>query len=479
MEDYRCFSNPSDDNSSSDYMLRKKQKTIYTDVLKQYPNNFIKHNGLNYTENFVLNGRCLGFAKSYELLTDIKRGNCSNSSNIPNLNSYEAWSGSLYSVNYSANNVNTVVDTSYNGGNGNKIIFPMTQPAELADISWNGLYPGVIIDPSYLIFDPECIENTWRNKLVEVSFNNTNYYIQSNKLSSNYNYRTSCCLIPSGLTITGFYFDGEKNIGGYWINDVWNTLPKPPLATGDYLASGISLDGSIITGIYNISTSPVGGYWTIPSNTWTTLPYPALSALNEYYTTSISADGTIITGFYIDGSDNFGGYWTRASNTWTLLPKPPPAPLDIYYATGISADKTIITGYYVDGSDNFGGYWTNGLVWNTLPNPAPATLDNYYATCISADGTIITGYYFDGSYNVGGYWTIPSNTWTPLPYPALPAIDEYVAFGPSLDGTIITGYYDNGPYDVGGYWTRATNTWTTLPNPGNKSYQATRGVIIQ
>jgi len=478
MEDYRCFSNPSDDNSSSDYILRKKQKTIYTDVLKQYPNNFIKHNGLNYTENFGLNGRCLGFAKSYDLLTDIKRGNCSNSSNIPALNSYEAWSGSLYSVNYSANNVNTVVDTSYNAGNGNKIIFPMTQSAELADISWNGLYPGVIIDPSYLIFDPECIENTWRNKLVEVSFNNTNYYIQSNRLSSNYNYRTSCCLIPSGLTITGFYFDGTDTVGGYWRNDVWNTLLKPPLATGDYVASGISLDGTIITGFYIDGSYNVGGYWTIPSNNWSPLLNPA-PPLNDYYTTSISADGTIITGFYIDSSDNFGGYWTRATNSWTLLPSPPPATLDIYYATGISADKTIITGYYFDGSYNVGGYWTiPSNNWTTLSNPAPPALYDYYATCISADATIITGYYFDGSYNFGGYWTRATNIWTLLPYPALPAIDNYEAYGPSLDGTIITGTYDNGTYDVGGYWTRATNTWTTLPNPGNKSYQATRGIII-
>jgi uncharacterized membrane protein len=479
MEDYRCFSNPSDDNSSSDYMLRKKQKTIYTDVLKQYPNNFIKHNGLNYTENFGLNGRCLGFAKSYELLTDIKRGNCSNSSNIPNLNSYEAWSGSLYSVNYSANNVNTVVDTSYNAGNGNQIIFPMTQPAELADISWNGLYPGVIIDPSYLIFDQECMENTWRNKLVEVSFNNTNYYIQSNKLSSNYNYRTSCCLIPapepvpppqSGLTITGFYFDGTYTVGGYWINGFWNTLPYP--GNSYSIALSISADGTIITGLYFDGTYTVGGYWTRATNTWTPLSYPALPVYN-YQAIGISADGTIITGSYNDGTNDVGGYWTRATNTWTPLLKPL-LTNDSYIATGISADGTIIIGNYNTDTISVGGYWTNGI-WSTLPNPYS---NDYSAMGISADGTIITGYYNDGTYGVGGYWTRATNTWTTLPYPALPALNNYYGRGISADGTIITGYYNNGTIEVGGYWTRATNTWTDLPNPGDKLYQATSGVTI-
>ena len=46
----RCFANPSDDNSASDYILTKKQTTIYNDILKQHPNNFIKHNGVNYNE---------------------------------------------------------------------------------------------------------------------------------------------------------------------------------------------------------------------------------------------------------------------------------------------------------------------------------------------------------------------------------------------------------------------------------------------
>jgi hypothetical protein len=60
----------------------------------------------------------------------------------------------------------------------------MTQPAELADISWNGFYPGVRVDPSYNIFYNKCKnQNYWRDKLVTMDFSDTNYYAQ-NKLKS-------------------------------------------------------------------------------------------------------------------------------------------------------------------------------------------------------------------------------------------------------------------------------------------------------
>ena len=136
---------------------------------------------MNYNENFGLHNQCLAFAKSYELLLDVTKGKYYTApTQDPNWISNEAWSAGLYSVDYSANQVNTVVDTSYNAGNGNHIIFPMTQPAEIADISWNGLYPGVRVDPSYNIFYNRCKDqNYWRKNLVDMSFNNTNYYNQS------------------------------------------------------------------------------------------------------------------------------------------------------------------------------------------------------------------------------------------------------------------------------------------------------------
>ncbi len=183
MSKNRCFSNQNKYKTSSDYTKQTKQQTIFTDVVQQVQTqtNFIKSNGVNYNENFGLHNGCLSFAKSYELLLDVTKGKYYTAPvQDPNWVSDEAWSASLYSVDYSANHVNTVVDTSYNAGNGNHVIFPMTQPAELADISWNGLYPGVIVDPSYNIFYNRCKDqNYWRKNLVDMSFNNTNYSKQS------------------------------------------------------------------------------------------------------------------------------------------------------------------------------------------------------------------------------------------------------------------------------------------------------------
>jgi len=204
----RCFSNPTKCETSSDYTKSTKQKTIFKDVVNQVQGqtNFIKNNGVNYNENFGLHNQCLAFAKSYDLLLDVTKGNYyTKPVEDPNWVSNEAWSAGLYSVDYSANNVKTVVDTSYNAGNGNHIIFPMTQSAELADLSWNGLYPGVVVDPSYTIFYNECEDqNYWREKLVDMSFNATNYYIQSKKQSEKLygmrypsNVTFSCDTIPN------------------------------------------------------------------------------------------------------------------------------------------------------------------------------------------------------------------------------------------------------------------------------------------
>jgi hypothetical protein len=185
MSEDRCFSNPNKYETSSDRTKQTKQKTIFKDIVNQVQTNFIKSNGVKYNENFGLHNQCLAFAKSYDLLLDVTKGKYyTKPVEDSNWTSNEAWSAGLYSVDYSANNVKTVVDTSYNAGNSNQIIFPMTQPAELADISWNGLYPGVRVDPSYNIFYNECDnENYWREKLVDMSFNTTNYSIQSKQQS--------------------------------------------------------------------------------------------------------------------------------------------------------------------------------------------------------------------------------------------------------------------------------------------------------
>jgi hypothetical protein len=184
----RCFSNSNDSkNSSSDYIKQTKQQAIFTDAVNQVENktNFIKKSGVKYNDNFGLHNQCLSFAKSYEMLLDVTKGKYYTTPvQDKNWVSNESWSGGLYSVDYSANQVNIVVDTSYNASSANQVIFPMTDSAEFADISWNGLYPGVRVDPSYNIFYNKCKDqNYWRKKLVDMSFNNTNYYNQTKQQS--------------------------------------------------------------------------------------------------------------------------------------------------------------------------------------------------------------------------------------------------------------------------------------------------------
>ncbi len=123
MKANKCFSNSNKCESSSDYTKINKQKTIFKDVVNQVQTNFIKSNNVNYNENFVLHNNCLAFSKSYELLLDVTKGrHYAAPVTDPAWTSNEAWSAGLYSVNYSANGVNVVVDTSYNAGNANQII---------------------------------------------------------------------------------------------------------------------------------------------------------------------------------------------------------------------------------------------------------------------------------------------------------------------------------------------------------------------
>lgn len=191
----KCFGNSNKNQSNaSDYTNETKQSTIFTGITK----------GEKYNKNFVLtqcnNGakfKKLTSAKSYELLLDVTKGRRYVNPLLPlqssskEFNSNEMWSGNLYSIDYSANKIANVVDTSYNGGNENRIVFPMTQTQIQANSDWNGLYPGVVVDPSYAIFYESCINSTngqgpqWRN-LVDISFNiNSTSYYKKNMLNAN------------------------------------------------------------------------------------------------------------------------------------------------------------------------------------------------------------------------------------------------------------------------------------------------------
>jgi len=173
----RCFSSSNKYDSASDYMLATKQETIYTDLVRQLPTKFIKKNGAIYNTNFKVKDSSIAFAKSYELLLAATKGNFHANPVSKPLVTDDAWSGSLYSVDYSMNGIYNVVDTSFRATTPNQVIFPMPQSANEADVSWFNLYPGIAVDPTYDIFNKPCNETL----LVDISFNNTTYYKKNNQ----------------------------------------------------------------------------------------------------------------------------------------------------------------------------------------------------------------------------------------------------------------------------------------------------------
>jgi hypothetical protein len=392
MSEDRCFSNPNKYESSSDHTRITKQKTIYKDVVNQVQTqtNFIKSNGVNYNQNFGLHNNCLAFAKSYDLLLDVTKGKYYTTPvEDPNWISNEAWSAGLYSVDYSANNVNVVVDTSYNAGNDNHIIFPITRPAELADISWNGLYPGVRVDPSYNIFYNECDnENYWREKLVDMSFNTTNYYSQSKQQSEklygmyypgNVTFSAGKYYTLSTILIGNIYeFGRSVSISGdgntlaissveeqtvyVYTKNINNSWSLTSTINPGFISFGSSLQLS-----YDGNTLIVGAYLYPPPNEngkiyifekftvsiWNqTFSYIGTAQMRFGKSVSISNDGSVIAvGSQYDNTTTYNGkievferngsHWNSAPPTYTLI------------ATGLNFEQLSGEGLFLSGNGNF------------------------------------------------------------------------------------------------------------------------------
>ena len=312
----RCFSTSTKADSASDYTKSIKQKTIFTDIVKQNQNNFIKSNGVNYNENFRLTNQSLTFTKSYDLLLDITKGKyyC-DPVNDPNWVSNEVWSSNLYSVNYSANGVNVVVDTSYNAGNSNEIIFPMTQSADIADISWNGVYPGVIVDPSYNIFYNTCNDqNNWRKKLVDMSFNTTNYYKQGKQKSEQlYGMCYPGKLLFNNTVIFAYVANIASNtVSGYTINPTTGALTAIDSFTAGTNPVSITVDPTgKFAYVANSGSNNVSGYTINP----TTGALTSISGFTAGTTTiSITVDPTGKFAYVANsGSNNVSGYTINSS----------------------------------------------------------------------------------------------------------------------------------------------------------------------
>jgi hypothetical protein len=183
MANNRCFSTFTPEQNASDYMNTMRQKTLYNEVnsnVKLLHNaNPKKKNGYRYNHNFgvrenrngtgnISGSGCLAFANNYQLLLDITKGKTINdnqsigcvSSNVKHsLDApvFNAWVGSLYSVNYSKRNVSNILNV---------------------DPSQN-----IIVDPSHVLFYDPCgltVGPIWF-KVVDISFNNTELFIEANR----------------------------------------------------------------------------------------------------------------------------------------------------------------------------------------------------------------------------------------------------------------------------------------------------------
>lgn len=190
MANNRCFDTFIPLSNSSDYLNTTRQKTLFKEVNYNVKNfntaNPKKKNGFSYNNKFSVRKTnndkgCLVSAKDYNLLLDITKGktitanqniSCNGNTDIKmNAPIFDAWSGNLYSVNYSEHGVGSILQ------------FDQT----------NCVYD---VDPNNELFYQPCpstelsgIPPEWFN-VVDISFNNTAYYIEANRaqLLNGFNY---------------------------------------------------------------------------------------------------------------------------------------------------------------------------------------------------------------------------------------------------------------------------------------------------
>uniref|UniRef100_A0A6C0II60 Uncharacterized protein n=1 Tax=viral metagenome TaxID=1070528 RepID=A0A6C0II60_9ZZZZ len=180
----RCFDTFIPVTNASDYLNTTRQKTLFNEVNNNVNRfntaNPKKLNGSTYNKNFSVSQTnnvegvkgCLVFANNYQLLLDITKGetivtnqniSCDGNTNERmNAPVFDAWSGNLYSVNYAQHDV------------GNILQYDQT----------NCIYD---VDPDHLLFYNSCpltdltdYPPEWFN-VVDISFNNTAYYIEANR----------------------------------------------------------------------------------------------------------------------------------------------------------------------------------------------------------------------------------------------------------------------------------------------------------
>ena len=159
-----CFSTPNKDSNSSDYISRKKSKTIYKNAIDLANNNGVYHkksvlgqNKGTYIGNINISrdgNKCLVSTKDYATLQSVTNGKHLVNPDAAEiyLQKKQLWNGLMYNMDLSSNN--TII--SYPDGTVNTFTYPPT-------INANNTYPnlippsdqGLIVDPSYNLFYPD------------------------------------------------------------------------------------------------------------------------------------------------------------------------------------------------------------------------------------------------------------------------------------------------------------------------------------
>ena len=198
MASNRCFDTFIPNTSASDYVNIARQKTLFNDVNYNI-NHFStanpkKMNGSTYNNNFLVRETnnvsgiqgCLVSAKDYKLLLDITKGESiivnQNISCLPNTGDnkmdapvFDSWSGNLYSVNYLENGVDNIL--GYDVNNHIYYVDPLNY------LFYDGCAFNVDFNNAYdanPLTDITGYPPEWFN-VVDISFKNTNYYIEANR----------------------------------------------------------------------------------------------------------------------------------------------------------------------------------------------------------------------------------------------------------------------------------------------------------
>jgi hypothetical protein len=188
MANFRCFNTYNSENlNASDYISYKKRSTLFknaqtiaignssyqknSSINNISPGYHLKKTGGRYFGPVYINPNdvnitnkkgCLISANSYDILYDILKGYRVDTVDF-DLNSVVSglgfmWVGTFSLINYIEKNINCAV-TNVPNGDCNVINYPSKQdytPTYIKDLI---NYPGIIVDPNYEVFYPNCDTN--------------------------------------------------------------------------------------------------------------------------------------------------------------------------------------------------------------------------------------------------------------------------------------------------------------------------------